>query len=87
MNLLVGCEDSGLSRWLMVNNLPVNVGDPIFPSGCEGNLGVALESPQGRRDLTRRSQGAMGDVLHELLGRNEQEEHGGSSRFYKITFL
>ena len=28
------------------------VEDPIFPSGCEGRLGVALESPQGRRDLT-----------------------------------
>ena len=25
---------------------------PIFPSGCEGKLGVALESLQGRRDLT-----------------------------------
>ena len=25
---------------------------PIFPSCCEGKLGVALESPQGRRDLT-----------------------------------
>ena len=24
-------------------------GSPIFPSGCEGKLGVALESPQGRR--------------------------------------
>ena len=24
----------------------------IFPSGCEGKLGVALESLQGRRDLT-----------------------------------
>ena len=26
----------------------VALGSPIFPSGCEGNLGVALESPQGR---------------------------------------
>ena len=25
---------------------------PIFPSGCEGTLGVALESLQGLRDLT-----------------------------------
>ena len=25
---------------------------PIFPSGCEGKLGVALESLQGLRDLT-----------------------------------
>ena len=28
------------------------MGSPIFPSGCEGKLGVALESLQGRRDLT-----------------------------------
>ena len=26
--------------------------NPIFPSGCEGTLGVALESLQGLRDLT-----------------------------------
>ena len=32
--------------------LGLALGSPIFPSGCEGNLGVALESPQGRRDLT-----------------------------------
>ena len=30
----------------------VGPGSPIFPSGCEGKLGVALESLQGRRDLT-----------------------------------
>ena len=28
------------------------LGSPIFPSGCEGKMGVVLESPQGRRDLT-----------------------------------
>ena len=28
------------------------MGSPIFPSGCEGKLGVALESLQGLRDLT-----------------------------------
>ena len=28
------------------------LGSPIFPSGCEGKLGVALESLQGRKDLT-----------------------------------
>ena len=28
------------------------LGSPNFPSGCEGKLGVALESLQGRRDLT-----------------------------------
>ena len=30
----------------------VALGSPIFPSGCEGKLGVALESLQGLRDLT-----------------------------------
>ena len=28
------------------------LGSPIFPSGCEAKLGVALGSVQGRRDLT-----------------------------------
>ena len=28
------------------------INGPIFPSGCEGKLGVALESLQGLRDLT-----------------------------------
>ena len=32
--------------------LGLALGSPIFPSGCEGKLGIALESPQGRRDLT-----------------------------------
>ena len=32
--------------------LGLALGSPIFPSGCDGKLGVALESPQGRRDLT-----------------------------------
>ena len=32
--------------------LGLALGSPIFPSGCEGNLGVALGSLQGRRDLT-----------------------------------
>ena len=27
-------------------------GPSVFPSGCEGKLGVALESLQGLRDLT-----------------------------------
>ena len=30
------------------------LGSPIFPSGCEGKLGVALESLQGRRDVFMR---------------------------------
>ena len=35
------------------NSLPLGLalGSPIFPSGCEGKLGVALESLQGLRDL------------------------------------
>ena len=32
--------------------LGLALGSPIFPSGCEGKLGGALESVQGRRDLT-----------------------------------
>ena len=32
--------------------LGLALGSPIFPSGCEGKLGVALESLQGRRVLT-----------------------------------
>ena len=32
--------------------LRLALGSPIFPSGCEGKLGVALESLQGLRDLT-----------------------------------
>ena len=31
--------------------LGLALGSPIFPSGCEGKLGVALESLQGQRDL------------------------------------
>ena len=32
--------------------LGLALGSPIFPSGGEGKLGVALESLQGLRDLT-----------------------------------
>ena len=32
--------------------LGLALGSPNFPSGCEGKLRVALESLQGRRDLT-----------------------------------
>ena len=32
--------------------LGLALGSPIVPSGCEGKLGVALESLQGLRDLT-----------------------------------
>ena len=47
----------------MPGNLPLGLalGSPIFPSGCEGKLGVALESLQGLRDLTYASQQLSGD--------------------------
>ena len=37
-----------------LGSLPLGLalGSPIFPSACEGKLGVALESLQGLRDLT-----------------------------------
>ena len=37
---------------LKEETLGLALGSPIFPSGCEGKLGVALESLQGLRDLT-----------------------------------
>ena len=49
------CGDGKGSRtevkWLSLP-LGLALGSPIFPSGCEGKLGVALESLQGLRDLT-----------------------------------
>ena len=36
----------------IVSSLHRALGSPIFPSGCEGKLGVALQSLQGLRDLT-----------------------------------
>ena len=43
-----------LSECWQFKSLPLGLalGSPIFPSGCEGKLGVALESLQGLRDLT-----------------------------------
>ena len=41
-------QSIGLQR----TGLGLALGSPIFPSGCEGKLGVALESLQGLRDLT-----------------------------------
>ena len=38
--------------WAVRLNWGSGLGSPIFPSGCEGKLGVALESLQGLRDLT-----------------------------------
>ena len=37
--------------WDVSLPLGLALGSPIFPSGCEGKLGVALESLQGQRDL------------------------------------
>ena len=45
---------AGFSSYAGDLSLPLGLalGSPIFPSGCEGKLRVALESLQGRRDLT-----------------------------------
>ena len=45
---------AGFSSYNGDLSLPLGLalGSPIFPSSCKGNLGVALESLQGRRDLT-----------------------------------
>ena len=52
------CQEVG-TTWFFSSydgdlSLPLGLalGSPIFPSGCEGKLGVALESLQGRRHLT-----------------------------------
>ena len=45
-----GTRLSGL-HWVSLP-LGLALGSPIFPSGCEGKLGVAHESLQGQRDLT-----------------------------------
>ena len=47
-------DAAGFSSYDGDLSLPLGLalGSPIFPSGCEGKLGVALESLQGRRDLT-----------------------------------
>ena len=47
-------EPAGLCGYDGDLSLPLGLalGSPIFPSGGEGKLGVALESLQGRRDLT-----------------------------------
>ena len=39
-------------EFLIGSHFYMALGSPIFPSGCEGKLGVVLESLQGRRDLT-----------------------------------
>ena len=48
------------------------LGSPIFPSGCEGKLGVALESLQGLRDLTYGEQETgVGHSVREVGGWKE----------------
>ena len=49
---LVQCVGEGNGNLLQCLCLGLALGSPIFPSGCEGKLGDALESLQGRRDLT-----------------------------------
>ena len=45
-------EDNRIKKYDGDLSLPLGLalGNPIFPSGCEGKLGVALESLQGLRD-------------------------------------
>ena len=45
------CAGAALKGETVPDSLGLALGSPIFPSGCEGKLGVALESLQGRRDL------------------------------------
>ena len=47
-----GKHDIYVSPCLLPGSTGLALGSPIFPSGCEGKLGVALESLQGLRDLT-----------------------------------
>ena len=49
---LVRRQGSQVSTRVARGPLGLALGSPIFPSGCEGTLGVALESLQGLRDLT-----------------------------------
>ena len=46
------CVDLNKLWKILKDPLGLALGSPIFPSGCEGKLGVALESLQGLRDLT-----------------------------------
>ena len=43
--------DSGVYDGDLSLPLGLALGSPIFPSGCEGKLGIALESRQDQRDL------------------------------------
>ena len=47
-----GNQGPSAPGWGISLPLGLALGSPIFPSGCEGKLGVALESLQGLRDLT-----------------------------------
>ena len=44
---------------IMASALGLALGSPIFPSGCAGKLGVALESLQGLRDEKRENCGSF----------------------------
>ena len=47
----VAFEEGSGPRVLLKSGPGNRLGSPIFPSGCEGKLGVALESLQGKIDL------------------------------------
>ena len=57
--------------------LGLTLGSPIFPSSCEGKLGVALESLQGPRHLIQAcvwAQPAKRDELRDV-GSKEKKDH------------
>ena len=57
--------------------LGLALGSPIFPSGCEGKLGVALESPQGDNSVGKESACNAGDPSSiPELGRSSGEGIG-----------
>ena len=58
--------------------LGLALGSPIFPSGCEGKLGVALESLQGRRPSP--SAGDLRELPRVPLRGEGRCGFGGASR-------
>ena len=53
--LLLRCAGKAGNPFKTTHPLGLALGSPIFPSGCEGKLGVALESLQGLRHLRETS--------------------------------
>ena len=55
------------------------MGSPIFPSGCEGKLGVLLESLQGQRDLI---EACVQDLM--FLSRGDRD-HGDAFQTHPVS--